>query len=240
MTKMMSLLMMTLTTLIMMTMSLSLLRSSTRIGWTALWSLPPGSSPNTRSGLPPDNYQSLYSIDVVDRRLGSKWACQPAIINCKWNWWSDNDEVCDPTLFTFLNLATFSPSSWSWPSDRVITRTHKSAEKGPPLIFWRFSKLYFCLKGGALFPYRVSNEVWAWKREASLCSKPLVQNLSLAPPSFLSLSSALSSLYLVLISVMYYFNHWRRMHWRVFPPLPKVCQPWRSQNSVILSKQKLA
>ena len=166
----------------MMTMSLSLLRSSTRIGWTALWSLPPGSSPNTRSGLPPDNYQWLYSIDVVDRRLGSKWACQPAIINCKWNWWSDNVEVCDPTLFTFLNLATFSPSSWSWPSDRVITRTHKSAEKGPPLIFWRFSKLYFCLKGGALFPYRVSNEVWAWKREASLCSKPLVQNLSLAPP----------------------------------------------------------
>ena len=160
----------------MMTMSLSLLRSSTRIGSTALWSRPPGSSPNTRSGLLPVNYQWLYSIGAV--------ACQPAIINCKWNWWSDNVEVCDPTLFTFLNLATFSPSSWSWPSARVKTRTNRSAEKDPDLIFWSFSKLYFRLKGGALFPYRVSNEVWAWKREGSLCSKPLVQNLSLAPPPF--------------------------------------------------------
>ena len=179
----MLLLLLTLTTLILMTMSLSLLRSSTRIGSTALWSRPPGSSPNTRSGLLPVNYQGLYSIYAVDRRLGSKWVCQPAIINCKWNWFSDNVEVCDPTLYTFLNLATFSPSSWSWPSARVKTRTNRSAEKGPDLIFWSFSKLYFRLKGGAFFPYRVSNEVWAWKREASLCSKPLVQNLSLAPPS---------------------------------------------------------
>ena len=66
----------------MMTMSLSLLRSSTRIGSTALWSRPPGSSPNTRSGLLPAHYQGLYSIDAVDRRLGSKWACQPANRNC--------------------------------------------------------------------------------------------------------------------------------------------------------------
>ena len=130
----------------MMTMSLSLLRSSTRIGSTALWSRPPGSSPNTRSGLLPVNYQGLYSIDAVVRRLGSKWACQPAIINCKWNWWSDNVEVCNPTLITFLNLATFSPSSWSWHSDRVKTRTNTSVEKGPDLISEVFQSCIFVSK----------------------------------------------------------------------------------------------